>query len=101
MGGVFINNSPTNISASCSVMAIVSSNTEILIISENENRKGLIIYNESGYTLYIKFSNGVSAYSFTVQIQPESTYEMNVLYTGNIYGVWDAIDGFAHVTELT
>ncbi len=79
-----------------------SSDEEVLLVSARETRKGVIIYNESVSTLYIKFGAGVTKESFTVKIPPDATYEMStsLLWGGDIYGIWDQADGYAHITQL-
>ena len=110
MGGLFISgggaltiNVQPQVPATNSIVnKIPSSKTETLICPTNISRKGFIIFNDSVYKMYIKLGAGVTNESFTVQLLSGMTYEMSqtILYAGEIYGIWDDIDGNAHLTEL-
>lgn len=108
MSGVFQNGNITvtvqnnNASHVCFFKKQASSEEEIILVNARDTRKGIIIYNESAFTLYIKFGAGVTSDSFTAKIPPEATYEMSqsLLWGGDIYGIWDQADGYAHITQL-
>ena len=90
-----------DVSTEAFVYSIQSADNEVLLAPAG-NRKGLMIYNNSIFTMYIKFGAGVSQESFSVKLQPEATYEMsqNIMFSGDIYAVWDQADGSAQVTQL-
>jgi len=71
------------------------------LVEENGNRVGLLIFNNSPETLYVKFENEATYTDFTLKIDPNGLYEMPLNYfTGKISGLWDDQTGFAMITEV-
>lgn len=81
---------------------VASSATNVTLRSAAATRLGLMIYNDSTATLYVKFGATASATSYTVQMGPGAYWEMpHPVYTGIVDGIWSAANGNARVTELT
>src|SRR5258708_5703901 len=108
MGGVFSTQQHIQITTNapavgCTIFRIANSLDPVSVLDTNTNRKGCVIFNQSVYSLYLKFGTGVSRDSMTVNVAGGSLYEMaSPVYAGIIEGVWEGQDdnGFAHVTEL-
>lgn len=86
----------SNVSASASSVSLAASNAA---------RAGLIVYNDSDYTLFLKFGTAASSTSFTYRVEAGGTYEMVLpTFTAAIEGTWDSSggtpSGTARVTEL-
>lgn len=65
-------------------------------------RLGLLVYNDSTASLYLKYGATASATSFTVFLGPTAYWEMPApIYNGTVDGIWTAAAGNARVTELT
>lgn len=71
-------------------------------IVANSNRKGLMIFNDSGKKLFVRFKDMVDFVNYNFVIPPEITYEMPLpVYRGRITGKWEVSgNGRALVTEL-
>ncbi len=82
---------------------IPSTIAPVVFLAANPNRLGATINNHSPNTfLYVKFGGGVGVASYSVRIGPHSYFELPFpAYTGVIEGVWNAVGGYATVTELT
>jgi hypothetical protein len=67
------------------------------------SRKGMILYNESAASLYLKYGTAASLTSYTEIVPPNSPWYMSrdALYSGVIHGIWSSATGFAQVTELS
>lgn len=75
--------------------------TDTLILAANVNRRGVAIFNDSTAILSLSIgTNAASASNRSVPIQPSGYYEMPFGYTGQIRGVWSAVNGAAKVTEF-
>lgn len=83
-----------------------SSGASIALAADNYNRQGLVVHNSSTATLYLKYgtaaSIGAGTESYTYKVPPDGTFEMDMasVYTGVVHGIWDAVNGFAMVTEV-
>jgi hypothetical protein len=83
------------------VTAIPASTSAVTAAAANTGRRGLIFYNDSADTVYLKFGSGVSSSSFSVKMAPEFTYEMQTpTYNGLITAVWSGTTGNGRVTEI-
>jgi len=81
---------------------VADATTEKTVKASNAARKGLIVRNQSGVNLTIKFGATISGTSATDVIPPYTSWDCPETYRGAIYGVFSAIDaggGGAHVTE--
>lgn len=90
--------------ASTSTLAnVASSATNVTLQAANGRRLGWYVYNDSTSPLNVKFGAVASATSFTVRIAAGGFYEMPVdlIYQGQIDGIWDAANGNARMTELS
>ena len=88
--------------SSSSVSSISGSASNQQFLMSNSSRKGATFYNDSTATLYLKLGTTASTSSYTVQLTPQSYYELPYpVYTGRIDGIWSSATGSALVTELT
>ena len=78
------------------------SDSSLMLIDENTDRIGLILFNDSTAVLYLKYGTTASSTSFTYKIPSMGTFEMPMpIYTGRIDGIWDAnTSGAARITEM-
>jgi hypothetical protein len=80
---------------------VSSSASSTTLAAANTARRGLVIVNDSTAVLYVKFGATASATSFTYQLGPGDTLEMEQpVYTGVVDGIWASANGAARVTEL-
>lgn len=78
-----------------------SSGTNATLLSANAARKGVIIFNDGGTNLFLKYGATASATSFTYKIAGFNTWEMpRPSYTGQIDGIADTANGTWRITEL-
>jgi hypothetical protein len=72
-----------------------------VILPLNLNRRGVVIYNDSGKNLRVAFAPTASATAFTYLIPSKQTLELQLGgYTGDIAGIWEGAGGFARITEI-
>lgn len=91
-------------SASATVGSVSASATSVTLQAANVGRVGLIIYNDSASSVYVKYGSSASATSFTYKLGPGGTLECGpagFIYTDIVTGIWDSATGAARVTELT
>ena len=90
------------VAAAATLTNVASSASSVSLLAANTARRGLIVYNDSTQTLYLKFGVTASTTSFTYLMTPKSTLEMILpIYQGAIDGIWAAANGSARITELT
>jgi len=92
-------------SAAARVTAPAASATDIEIVAAVSDREGLVIFNDSVQTLYIRFGSSAASLSdWSVKLLPGDLYEIgnNITYYGAVHGIWAAADasGKARVTEF-
>lgn len=80
---------------------VPASATAIVVAPANLLRRGLILWNDSTATLYIKLGLAVSVTDFTWRLSSQSGYELPTpIYQGDITGLWDNATGALQVTEM-
>jgi hypothetical protein len=90
------------VAAAATLTNVASSASSVSLLAANTARRGLIVYNDSNQSLYLKFGVTASTTSFTYLMTPKSTLEMILpIYQGAIDGIWAAANGSARITELT
>jgi len=100
-GRLYVNSLPARV-ATATLTNVAASATSVSLLASNTSRKGVILFNDSGAILYLKFGATASATSFTYRIDPGATWEMaQPFYTGAIDGIWATATGTARVTELS
>lgn len=75
-----------------------------LVVAANPARKGLLIYNNSANSIYLKYGySPVTSGNCTRILATFTHLEMTgpYIYTGPIYGIRNAGSGTCTVTELT
>jgi hypothetical protein len=88
--------------ATSTLANVASSATNVTLRASNTARLGLMLYNDSTSSCYVKFGATASATSFTVFMGPTAYYELpNPCYSGIVDGVWIVANGNMRVTELT
>ncbi len=89
-------------SSSSSVTSVASSASSVQLLASNAGRKAFAVYNESTAILYLKLGTTASLTSYTVQIPMNSYYEsQDLIYTGEVDGIWASANGSARITELS
>jgi hypothetical protein len=86
------------------ISSVTSAAASTLLLASNTNRLGATVYNDSTATLYLALASSASTTAYTVQVTAGGYFELpndGCGYTGAIYGIWSAANGFARVTELT
>lgn len=82
-------------------MAAATSST--VLAPANSTRIGLSIWNGGTGNLYITTSSTSSTAQYTVKLVPGAYWELPYCdvdpCTGVISGIWDALGGFAYITE--
>ena len=78
-----------------------ASTSAILLVPEDLLRRGLILWNDSTATVYIKLGLAVSNTDFTWRLSSQSGYELPTpIYQGDITAVWETATGAMQITEL-
>ena len=74
-----------------------------MLLSASDNRHHASIFNHVNASLFIGFDHpGVSVNSFDVKLGSGSYYELpRPIYTGQVWGIWDANGGVAMVTDMS
>jgi hypothetical protein len=81
---------------------VSSSVTSVSLLAANPARRGFVIYNDSTKTLRVAFGVAASATTFSVLIPAKATYSGDLDgFTGELFGIWEALNGSARITELT
>ncbi len=91
-------------SATATLTSVASSATTVVLLASNASRKGAILQNGSTKTLFIAYAATASLVIYTDEVLAGNTWEMSgtgIPYTGVISGIWSAVNGTAHLTELT
>jgi hypothetical protein len=77
-----------------------STSAVLLMSSSQGERRNATVYNHGAASLYISTLPTVQSNSFWVKITSGSYFEFpKPVYDGPVYGVWDAANGFAMVTD--
>ena len=90
-GGICLNETVTN---------LPSTTTETLIADTNINRCSLLVHNDSNKVLYLKYGSGVTSTNYSIKLKGGDQAIIDK-FRGQVYGVWDMINGFAMITETT
>jgi hypothetical protein len=81
--------------------SVTAADSDTLVLAANADRRGATIYNESTAVLYLALGEAAaSATDYTVQVTASGYYEVPFGYSGQIRGIWAAVNGAARVTEL-
>lgn len=89
-------------SGSANVSSASISTTAQVAVERNDNREGLIIFNDSDQTLLVGFGDTVDADTFTLKLLAGGYYESGAtVYVGPVRLVWSTTGtGQALITEL-
>lgn len=92
----------TNSKSSNATLSNVSSSASNgTLLSQNTDRIGVLIFNDSTSILYLKYGATASVSSYSVRMESGSYWEMpQPIFTGQIDGIWASANGAARVTEL-
>jgi hypothetical protein len=86
------------------VTSVAGSAANQTLLASNSARLGATIFNDQatgGPILYVKLGATASTSSYTVQLTPNSYYEVPFSFSGQIDGIWASAAGNARITELT
>lgn len=84
------------------VTRVPSSITNTMLVAANPVRLGLLFYNDSNATQYIKLGTTASTTDFTVVMTPRAFYEVQApIYLGQIDVISSSSNGAIQVTELS
>lgn len=73
--------------------------SSVALAASNASRRSLMIYNDTGVTVYVKLGTTASSTSFTIKMVDQSYYELpNPVYTGVIEAL--GASGSVRVTEI-
>lgn len=82
--------------------SVPSANVSTSLLASNPARKGFIIHNDSTRTLRVSYGVAASMTAFSLLIPSNGSYEGPLNgYTGELFGIWNAVNGNARVTELS
>lgn len=87
--------------ATSSVASVAASATNVTLQAANANRLGLVVFNDSLVSLFVKLGATASATSFTHKVGPGGMYEVPFGWTGIVDGIWESATGAARVTEVS
>jgi len=80
---------------------VAASITPVVLVPTNSMRRMVTIYNDSTAVLYVALNTIVSSTNYTVQLFPQDYFELPIpIYTGDIWGVWAAVNGRANSMEF-
>ena len=82
------------------VTNLPSTTTETLIAATNINRCSLLVHNDSNKVLYLKYGVGVTSTNYSIKLKGGDQALIDK-FRGDVYGVWDSVNGFAMITETT
>jgi hypothetical protein len=92
----------TNKATTSTVTSVAQATSNTVLLASNANRILASIYNNSGQKMYIKMGTTASTSSFSIQLMPNSYWEVPQDYIGEIDAIWSGPgSGAALVTELT
>lgn len=82
--------------------AVPNAGIGVLILSGSQIRAHASVFNHANASLHLRFGASASLPAgFDVKLTSASYYELpKPIYTGPVYGAWDAAGGFALVLEL-
>jgi hypothetical protein len=84
------------------VQIITLTATSQVVAPFDVNRRQLILFNDSGAAIFIKFGVGATTSNFTVRLAPNSSYEIPLNgYCGDVSGVRTSGTGPLLVTTVT
>ncbi len=85
------------------VTKVNSSDVNVTLIddSDGSGRFMVTIYNNSSFSLYIKYGANATSDSYTLRISSGDYFEFqSPCYTGRVDGFWEGVEGFAMITEV-
>lgn len=75
---------------------------DVLLLAENVNRLGALIYNDANSILHIGLGNApVSDSDYSYVVAADAVWEIPSGYVGEVRGRWLNEGGFGRITELT
>lgn len=87
--------------SSSSISRVSASATNVTISASNAFRKGLVLYNDSSSSCFVKYGATATSTSFSVKMSAESHHFIDgPIYTGIVDGIWESATGAMQVTEL-
>lgn len=89
--------------ATVTASATITNAGPVMVATTNSRRLGLVLYNNSANTVYIKFgAPGNAGTDMTVPIATFQSYQMPApIFTGALFGIRNSGTGVVVATELT
>jgi hypothetical protein len=79
---------------------VASSITSVMLFDYNPDAHGRAVYNDSTSIAFLKFGEGASSTSHTMQLAPGMYYEFpQPFFCGRVDAIWVTANGAARVTE--
>lgn len=90
------------LSSSTNRSSVAGNTSDVLLISANSARLGLLIYNDSDSPVYIGLGSiPVTSSNFTFIIWAQESQMLPSIFIGEVRGIWQSINtGFARITEM-
>ena len=82
------------------VTLVNSSITPVLLSAQNICRSECFILNESNRKLFVKLGAGITTTNYSGVLKNGDTFIVENNYRGDIYGLWDGVNGNALITEI-
>jgi len=84
------------------ITSVASSASNVTLLVSNTSRRMATFYNDSTAIAYLKLGATATTSSYTVQIPPQTYYELPMpCYTAIIDCIWASANGSMRITELT
>lgn len=88
--------------STAAVTSTTVATSSVTVIAANSNRRALLLYNDGGNVVYVKFGTSASTSSFTVRLPANTVYELPVpMYSGIITAIRSSGTGAVLATEVT
>jgi hypothetical protein len=81
---------------------VTAATTDTSLLTASGGRKGFTLWNNSTASLYLVLgTRAASTTTATFKVDPNGYYESPFGYGGAVRGIWDAANGFAHITLVS
>ena len=84
-------------------VSVVATTTSKIVASQNTNRKGISIFNNSQASLSLSYQTPATTANAFMVMQPGALLflDQQLVVTNTIYGIWTGANGAAQVTEYS
>jgi hypothetical protein len=91
----------TDKSSTGTLTSVAGSATSVSLLASNSSRISATFWNESTSKAYIALSATSSTTAYTIQLLPNSYYELSLAYTGAVSAIWSSATGSMRISEMT